>query len=168
MEDHPFSGFDDCGPSAICFGVDERSLMGTCFGLCIGDELNPSCEIPDQICALPGDGVGLCLSSCDPLIQDCPDDQACYPVAESFLCAPETLSGAAGEACDFINACAAGLACVITEVVPNCSGNVGCCTAYCTLGEPMPPCLPGQTCQPWFEEGTAPPGYEQVGYCTLL
>ncbi|MEM9460515.1 MAG: hypothetical protein AAGF11_40480 [Myxococcota bacterium] len=167
MEDHPLSGFDDCGPSAICHGVDEQTLMGTCFGLCIGELVNPSCEIPDQVCVLPSDGVGLCYPSCDPLIQDCPDARACYPVAESFICAPEASPGALGEACEFLNGCAAGLFCAAAEVVPDCPGNQGCCTAFCTLGEPTLPCLPGQTCQPWYEEGVAPPGYEHVGYCAL-
>ena len=27
---------------------------------------------------------------------------------------------------------------------------------------------PMQTCEPWYDPGTAPPGFEDVGACTIL
>ena len=44
--------------------------------------------------------------------------------------------------------------------------------AVCSLGDPLGDdqcegAAGGQTCQPWYEEGAAPPGYELVGACAL-
>lgn len=166
VEEHPWSGLDDCGVSALCFWVDESTLEGTCIGLCIGeDESNAWCELPDHVCTQPSDGVGLCPPSCNPLTPDCGPGQACYPWSDAFICATAgTLS--AGEDCGFtINECAADLTCVAGEDVPGCPGGSTCCTAYCTVGDPVPSCLPGQVCEPWYD--TPPPGYEQVGSCRL-
>lgn len=163
---HPWSGEDDCDATSMCFGADDETLEGTCFGFCLGEESNPVCAQPGHVCTAGGDGIGLCFPSCDPLMQDCPDGQGCYPFADMFICAPVAMELPAGQPCEFVNVCEPGTFCANDRDVPDCMG-LGCCSPYCQVGDPMPPCLPGQECVPWFEAGQAPPGLELVGGCTV-
>jgi len=80
--------------------------------------------------------------------------------------------GAYGEPCEFINACDVGLICLGAAAVPDCVGSSSCCTEICDLssreGDAQCTGAPqGQTCQAWYEEDQAPPGYEDVGACAL-
>ncbi|MCA9707194.1 MAG: hypothetical protein KDK70_15180 [Myxococcales bacterium] len=161
------SGFDDCVVGAVCFDVDPDTLQGTCRGLCTGSEDAPGCAQPNQVCLLPGSGFGLCLPLCDPLPQDCRPGEGCYASSEVFVCVPVDQPGQAGEACESLNACDAGLMCLDYGLTPDCPGAAGCCTAFCALDDPTPLCLPGQVCTPWYEPGQAPPSYELIGICAL-
>jgi hypothetical protein len=107
---------------------------------------------------------------CSPLEQDCPVGQGCYPnpAGALFYCAPDESAamGAPGAPCTLFNGCDPGTFCALGGVVPGCAGP--CCSPFCYLNEP-PSCMPGQVCVPWYEEGTAPPGYEHfenVGACS--
>jgi hypothetical protein len=146
--------------------------------MCTGDEANPICEDPDTSCAIANDGaIVLCLPNCDPILQDCPEGQACYPINEGWSCAPDASGemGVYGDPCEFINVCDPGFICLDASTVPMgeaCMGAAGCCTGVCDLADPMGDAqcegaAGGQTCQPWYEEGQAPPGYEDVGACAL-
>ena len=116
--------------------------------------------------------LALCLPGCDPLVQDCQPGEGCFPVGDTFVCAPDSSGdqGAYGDGCEFINVCDPGLYCAFPELVPDCVGASGCCTPFCDLtdaGFVCPGAGDGQECISFFEEGQAPPGLEDVGVCAL-
>jgi len=171
VEESGVSGIDDCDIHSMCWYVDPDTLMGECVAFCVGDEANPSCEDPNSYCALSGEGVLiLCLPTCHPLEEPCPPDEVCVPGWGSELFCVFDASGdagAAGDPCEFVNACNPGLFCASVDYVPDCEGNIGCCTPFCDLlaADPCPGAVPEVECIPWFEEGQAPPGYETLGVC---
>jgi hypothetical protein len=174
VEGSGVSGIDDCDVSSMCWDVDPETNMGTCIAFCSGSEANPVCEDPSTTCAIANEGVLiLCLPNCDPLLQDCIEGQACYPIDDDFACAPDASAemGVFGNACEFINACDPGLFCANPDAVPNCAGG-GCCSTFCDLSDPdgsaaCPGAAGGQECVAWYEEGQVPPGYENVGACAI-
>jgi hypothetical protein len=177
VEGSPYSGIDDCEHGAMCWNVDPDTLEGFCAPLCTGDESNPYCDEPNWVCNIPADGYVICKFWCDPIEQNCPEGQACYPILEEWGCASDASgdTGAYGESCRFINVCDPGLICLVASTVPPgqpCDGATGCCTEVCDLDDPLGDqqcagAAEGQTCQPWYDEGAAPTGYEDVGVCTL-
>ncbi len=175
VEGSDISGIDDCEIASQCWDVDPKTNVGTCVAMCTGDQANPICEDPDTSCTIANDGaIVLCLPACDPILQDCPEGQACYPVQEDWICAPDESGemGVYGDPCEFINVCDPGLICLGAAATPNCQGSAGCCTEVCDLADPAgdAQCTgspEGQTCQAWYEEGAAPPGFEDLGACAL-
>ncbi len=177
VEGSPLSGIDDCGFGDLCWDVDPETLQGHCVPFCTGDENNPHCDEPGWFCDLSESGDGLCAFRCDPIAQDCPPGQACYPVQDDWDCGPDASGegGAYGDPCEFINVCDPGLACLDTDVMPPglpCEGASGCCSEVCDLSDPAGDMqcagvAEGQICQPWYDGGGAPPGHENVGACVL-
>lgn len=173
VEGSGVSGIDTCDVSSMCWDVDPETNEGTCVAFCTGSENAPVCDDPTTSCSIANEGVLiLCLPTCDPILQDCADGQACYPIDDSFVCAPDASGedqGADNDPCEFINACDPGNICVNPDIVDGCpAGSAGCCQAVCDLSEAMPAgCTGSETCEPWFEEGNVPPGYEDVGVCAL-
>lgn len=164
------SGVDDCDRGAICWHVDPTTLEGICEALCTGSPTEPTCEDPSSVCGfVTGGFVATCLRTCDPLVIDCPADQTCAHDLQEFVCTPDASgpSGEAGDPCEHATHCDPGLACIPPELVPECVDPVGCCSQYCSVDDPAPPCLVGQVCALYFEEGTAPPGYESLGVCIV-
>lgn len=164
------SGVDSCALGSMCWDVDEDTDIGVCISMCEGSADMPTCPDPSTSCTIANDGVlNLCLPGCDPLMQDCPVGQACYPVDDAFVCAPDASgedAGMPGDPCAFINACDPGNACITPDAVgPGCFGG-GCCSQFCNLTAPV--CtLPGHECLPWFDDGAAPPQYVDVGICSV-
>jgi hypothetical protein len=115
-----------------------------------------------------GGDFALCVTSCDPLLQDCLDGRACYWVANGFSCRFPTGEAGVGEPCESSTGCVDGSLCTIAEELPSCAGS-GCCAPHCDLraADPCPALLPGSTCVEFFDQGTAPPGLEHVGHCGL-
>jgi hypothetical protein len=174
VEGNGVSGVDSCDLAAMCWDVDGETNMGICVGFCEGTEDAPFCSNPDEGCSITNDGVLiLCLAYCDPLLQDCAEGSACYPEENGFFCSPDASGpdlGAIGDPCEYINVCDPGGWCANAESVPGCAGAIGCCSGYCDITDPMASdtCLPdGTECVSWYEEGTAPPGYEDVGVCVI-
>ncbi len=175
VEGNGVSGVDNCDIASMCWDVDPETNMGTCVAFCTGSEANPVCDDPNTTCSIANEGVLiLCLPNCDPLLQDCADGQACYPINEFFVCAPDASGemGLYGDPCEYLNVCDPGLFCANANVVPGCAGSLGCCSEFCDLDDPNPnsQCMGaggGQECTPWYEEGQAPPGYENVGACAI-
>jgi hypothetical protein len=162
------SGIDDCELHSMCWNVDPETDMGTCVAFCVGSENNPTCLDPNSRCVFGSDGVlMLCIPMCHPLEQDCLVGEVCVG-GDEFSCEPDASgeSGVPGDPCEYLNVCDPGLACVASESVPDCASPVGCCSAFCPIGDGSP-CLPGQACLPWFEAGQAPRGYADVGICML-
>ena len=170
VEGSGVSGIDTCELHAMCWDVDPDTLEGTCVAMCIGDESSPSCEDPEATCTITSEGVlNLCIPSCDPLAQDCPVGDACYGLDAAFFCVADDSNGAtAGSGCDFINTCPAGTQCIPPDQFATCDAVPGCCSSFCSLDDPEPPCLDGQSCVPWFATGEAPKGSELVGICAVM
>jgi hypothetical protein len=150
-------GVDTCAIGSFCW-VDER-----CHALCSPDA-DPACP-PGQVC-VNGDGLAqICVTSCNPLMQDCPEGQECViPSSNLPVCAPD-FSGAGGEpgdVCEFSNGCDPGNQCDQHDTVPACAGS-SCCAAFCDTA--MPACPDGQSCLLFYPAGTAPAGLETLGTC---
>ncbi|MEM9457607.1 MAG: ribulose phosphate epimerase [Myxococcota bacterium] len=176
VEGSGLSGVDDCDIGAMCWGVDGETNMGTCVAMCSGDQQAPLCEDPETSCAIVNDGVlTICLPSCDPLLQTCAANEACYPVNGVFTCAPDASGpelGAFGDPCEAINMCDAGLFCAAAAAVPDCQSSAGCCSNFCDLGatDPVDDCAgasEGQDCVPAYDEGEGAPGTEDIGLCAI-
>ncbi len=170
VEGSPVSGIDSCDLGSMCFYVDAATNVGECVELCSGSEAEPSCA-DGSVCSISNNGaLNLCITSCDPLLQDCPDGQGCQPFGESFTClSTSEPPGGYGESCEFLATCEPGLFCIDAEQLPNCE-SAGCCTAFCSLdGDPSVECpeFPQTQCRPAYEEGSAPPGHESLGYCAI-
>jgi len=171
-----FSGYDNCGDNAYC--NDYTGEGGTCQGLCLflsDDWDDLACEDSE---AIPGWGCQSCFCTCerlcDPLdVEACPEGQACYGWGghPDFGCAPDVSGemGAYGDPCEFINVCDAGHYCANADAVPGCTESIGCCTLFCDVTQPntCPGAAEGQECVPWFPEGEAHPGFENLGVCIL-
>ncbi len=169
------SGIDNCDIGLMCWGVDEAGV-GICEDMCTGSSEAPICENPDDTCSIANNGaIVLCLPECDPLLQECEDGQACYPINDAFACAPDASgddNGAHGDPCEYINSCSPGNICIGAEAHTGCPAATGCCSSTCSVMDPGSDggCAdldPGQSCEAWFVEGMAPPGYEDVGVCAL-
>lgn len=169
------SGFDDCDARSMCWDVDPSTNEGTCIAFCSGSEANPVCDEAMTSCIIVNDGaLNLCLPDCNPLLQDCnAETQNCFPAPGGFACAPDVSgeNGAYGDDCAAINTCDSGLYCEEAALVPGCT-SAACCTTFCDLdeagaSEACPGAADGQSCEPWFDPGTAPPGLENLGSCVI-
>ena len=110
--------------------------------------------------------AGLCLATCDPVLQNCMQGQ-CAAVNDGFSCILSTGAAPVGSACESLGSCDPGLACIPAENTPGCEESADCCSSFCNVSaaDPDAPCLSGQTCLAWFEEGQAPEGSEHIGIC---
>lgn len=167
VEGNGTSGIDSCDIGLMCFDVDPETNEGECSALCMGDPSDPMC--PDgSYCQISNDGaLPLCIDACNPLTQDCDPGDGCYPIGELFTCAPEAEPGVYPDPCEFINVCEAGSVCLSGELIPGCT-EIGCCSPLCdiTVPDSCPDPGEGVICVPWWEMD-APPGYENVGACSL-
>lgn len=170
-------GIDDCVAGSLCLDID-NSGEASCVSYCSGSMEAPECPKTDQRCSfLFEPTVPLCFSSCDPLIQNCGASETCVPNiaalgAEYFVCMPrvfEEVPGQYGDACAALSGCDPSFLCIFAENVPGCMTDY-CCSTYCELDDPgtcaaFDPLL---ACVPWFGEGQATPGYENVGICGIM
>lgn len=168
------SGIDSCDKGVMCWEVDPDTMMGTCTAMCTGSPDAPMCSLGGT-CFVSNDGVlNLCLPLCDPLAQDCPGTGLCIPNPKNnaeFTCVLDASGeeGQAFDACEYINVCDKGLLCANPMLGTECDpAAIGCCLPFCPLDE-VPANCPGanQECIAWFDMGTAPPGYENVGFCGI-
>jgi hypothetical protein len=173
------SGIDDCERGAMCWNIAPDTDQGYCIPLCVNTREDPLCDDPQRTCQIASDAfVWVCSPICNPIAQGCPRGQACYPIfSYDWHCAPDASGGggAYGWPCEFPNVCDPGLVCLDVSYVPPglpCEGAGNCCTEVCDLADPLGDlqcagAAEGQTCQPWYEEGEAPPEYEAVGVCAM-
>jgi len=169
-------GNDSCELGAMCWDVDAEN-NGTCVALCTGSAENGVCADPEKTCAAFNEGtLPLCLDRCDPLMNDCPNNEICIanPAGTGFLCVLDAgEEGQLHDPCNFPNDCDPGLLCAESTSAEECDQNLpGCCEPYCDLTVPDPdsqcPGI-GQQCTPYVELSMLPalPGDEDVGYCSL-
>ena len=168
------SGPPDTGTSGDPCFVQEDCAMGLycaddseCHEYCDVND-GSACSDPAQSCdpwfpmgmAPPGlEDLGSCGGAlppppsgfdCDPLLQDCPAGESCYPDVMGFTC--DTVGMAqAGDACGA--GCGLALLC-----------DAGICREICYT--PSPACSdPAFACVDFYAPGNAPPGLENVGFC---
>lgn len=165
------SGLDDCDIGSMCWFLDAEN-KGTCVEMCTGTPDAQMCS-GDKVCDESNEGVIIvCLDTCDPLAQSCPDEQICFfDGVDTFICDFDASGeeGQYGDPCAFINVCDYGLFCANQAAVPDCASADGCCSEFCNLMEPNT-CsgAPMQECVPWYEEGVEPPpGQENIGACAI-
>jgi len=170
-------GIDDCVAGSICLDID-NSGEASCVAYCSGSMDAPVCPEAESRCSfLFEPTVPLCFPSCDPLIQNCGASETCVPNiaalgAEFFVCMPrvfDEIPGQYGDTCAALSNCEPSFLCIFAENVPGCA-NEYCCSAYCELDDPgtcaaFDPLL---VCVPWFGDGQATPGYENVGICGIM
>lgn len=167
--DGKYTGIDNCDVGLICLLTDDEGLGGACVEFCDGSD---QCPKTGAKCVVYNDGsLPICLVDCDPLIQDCPEGQACYNSAgENFVCFKESAmpgEGAPGDECSYINQCQKGSFCANPASLSMCGAQTGCCTPYCPVDGGPDPCNMGEECVAFFVEGMAPPSYENVGICAI-
>jgi hypothetical protein len=163
---------DDCDEGLFCMTKTSGSTgEGVCLAFC--DVATQDCSedgLPDAACVSFNDGVlPLCQDDCDPLLQDCDGELGCYGVGtQGFVCSLPGYDdglGNDGDMCYTIQSCKPGLQCTATEVLDGCAAS-RCCSPFCDLTE-ADPCAAPEACVAYFEAGTAPPGYENVGLCVI-
>ena len=168
FEGSPGQGLDDCAEGSVCLGVDVDEFPGTCIAFCEGSGTRPECADLGSECYTQADGlIAFCLPRCDPTAPVCPGDMACYPVQSDWFGCAFDVSGAMGvpgDPCSGLGTCDPGAVCMSAAAVPGCMDELGCCSSVCDLGDPTPPCLPGQSCVPFFEDDP-PAEYAHVGLC---
>jgi hypothetical protein len=162
------TGIDDCGLGVMCWDISAEN-QGICVALCTGTEASPICPAKFY-CAISGP-LNLCLPTCDPLLQDCPNDELCIPTSDKFICVLDASGemGALNDPCEFANACDKGLVCLNTASASAACQQAfqGCCQPFCNF--PDSPCPnPDQECLQWFDPMMEfPPEYEHVGVCAI-
>lgn len=168
VEGSGVSGVDSCEKGAMCWDVDVDTGLGHCIALCTGTPEAPVCDAGFE-CAIANDVLNLCLPVCDPLAQDCVGDDVCIPNVDKFVCVLDA-SGDEGQTfdpCEYGNACDPGLLCLDPSAASECDAAAGgCCLPFCDLTAPDCPGV-GQDCEAFYTQGTAPPGYEAIGFCAL-
>ena len=170
------SGVDDCRKGAFCWDIDENPDI--CVELAGGSEAAPTCTNEadfDAVCV--GEVFCLCLPRCDPLVQDCQGDDLCIPINDTFVCVLDASGADTGKAldpCEFANACDKGLLCLQPSASSKCDANAGgCCMPFCDLADQAAAdagckaIADDTSCVSLYEEGMAPPDFENVGICVL-
>jgi hypothetical protein len=164
-------GVDDCDLGLMCWDVDVEK-NGICFELCGGAPDMPICKALKTTCGVFAEGtLALCFPWCDPLAQDCSPWEVCVGSQFSgFFCLPDASfdEGQLHDSCISLNECDAGLMCVESASAVECDPmQESCCEPFCdiTLPETCPGA--GQVCNAYFDEGTAPVGCENIGYCRV-
>ena len=171
MTEAGLSGIDNCEAGAMCWDVDAKN-MGTCFALCKGTSMAPTCD-EGFSCSYASESVlNLCLPECDPLVQDCAGDKLCVPNHVTFVCVPDASGdmGKTNDPCEFVDACDKGLVCLnASSATSACLIDAGgCCQPVCDLTA-METCPNfDQECVQWFDPlMPIPPGLEDVGVCAI-
>lgn len=130
----------------------------------------------DAVCAFWVPGIShVCLTTCDPQVQDCNVGQSCLSEwsggAAEWVCKAEysAKAGQAFDPCFAGNTCDPGLLCWDPTMAIECTDlESGCCLPLCSLSDPQ--CTgQGAECTPFYDllEGQAPPEFADVGLCVL-
>lgn len=166
---------DDCDKGLFCMTKTSGDTgEGVCLAFC---DINnaASCQdagLPDADCIAFNDGIlPLCQDDCDPLAQDCTPPQGCYPVgSQGFVCTLPGYDDGKGnddDDCYTIQSCKPGLLCANGDGQNGCGADA-CCTPFCDLSGDGSECGDAmEECVAYYEEGMAPPGYEDVGICFI-
>jgi hypothetical protein len=125
-----------------------------------GETSEPPQPMPDEPPPPP-------RADCDPLVQDCPDGEACTLSDRDFVCIPVAVDGATGDPCFVASECGPGLLCVADVALAECDGGK-CCTPLCDTGDPGVECPgAGEGCTALFTGPDVPLAIQSYGACTL-
>lgn len=150
----PASRTDDCDADSFCWALAGDAL--SCHAFC-DPQLEPSsCMYGSCLHALAPEAapLSLCVSDCDPLLQNCPAGAGCYRVAmHEFICLPLLGDAGPGEPCEQVQDCAPGNHCMEAEALANCPADK-CCAPFCDAWDPNCEAVPGTQCailepDPW-------------------
>lgn len=103
---------------------------------------------------------------CDPLAQDCPAGEACTIGDHEFFCVPVAVEGGAGDPCEAVSECSAGLACLTGLVLADCD-TLKCCTPMCDVTDAGADCPTGEACVAVFSGPEVPVDLQDYGVCKL-
>lgn len=166
----PLAGFDDCALGAICWGVDDQN-QGFCVGQCSGSERDRACP-DDYYCVINAElYLALCFRTCDPVADNCPDGEKCFPAHDAFYCNANLGLGDVdvNESCEALGDCAKGLTCIDSSAASSaCDPQIaGCCQPYCHVPDGACP-NPDQQCLPYYDPGLqVPDAAKDVGICSI-
>lgn len=162
--------WDTCAPGAVCVSIDEDTKQGVCAPQCMLVD-TPACDpCVTYGRRLDDDQVYFCPPTCDPLASTCASNEVCVANGKTaFICVKDASNegGAIYEPCEYVNGCDTGLACMAYDSSPLCDPNENyCCLPLCDLDAPV--CPDGLPCEPWYPQGEAPDGLEDVGVCAVV
>jgi hypothetical protein len=166
---NPLSPDDDCDETSVCWDVDPDTGEGTCRALCTGTELDHECAA-GTACLLAERFFNVCVPACNPLSPRCPAGQACFGVSDGFACVDEATELVIGN-CVANGSCPPSFVCRHASELADCQQN-SCCTPVCNLDDPdasadCPGFDAGDLCTPYYDDGQAPTGQQNVGLCAL-
>ncbi len=166
------SGMDSCIEGAMCWDYWNDEGVGTCIAQCTGSVEAPICP-NNSPCTIGQRGIpNLCLSVCDPLLQNCEGAGLCIPTGDNWVCVVDAggEQGQANDPCEFANVCDPGLVCLDpTTVGAGCDPAAGgCCTPFCAFPDGACP-NPDQSCTQWFDPAMLPENDPQldIGFCAV-
>lgn len=166
-------GTDNCAIGSMCWYVDGGGV-GVCVSLCGGDPNSPKCN-EGTLCVVGGEFINLCIEECNPLVYTCSQaGSLCVSYYLSgFICFPDSwpVPKPKYSPCEEDEQCDFGNGCFNVLTSPQCDqGASGCCMPFCDMDQPGNLCSveDGEKCAPYFEEGVAPEGYENLGVCSAL
>ncbi len=165
------TGIDSCAFGSMCWNTNAEGI-GSCVALCTGTAEAPICP-NNAPCTIANDGtLNLCLSTCDPLLQNCPGEDLCIPNGDNFVCILDAggEEGQANDPCEFANVCDPGLTCLQPATAgAGCDAAAGgCCTPFCEFPDGACP-NPDQSCVQWFDPMMLPENDPQldIGVCAV-
>jgi hypothetical protein len=160
----PDDGTDSCDVHGYCW-VPGEGTTGTCVEFCKNSPDDPECS-DGTVCYFRGGQSGwptYCVTTCDPFTQECAEGLGCtWWSYFAFICQPAGDS-VAGDPCRFDGDCQPGTICTDGDYLLDCE--LACCTPFCDLT--APDCAPDLECIAYFDEGSAPEGFESLGLCIL-
>jgi hypothetical protein len=128
---------DDCARGLFCARSDGEKASdgpGVCIAFCGVDYSCAGLGIEDPECFIPGEGqLIVCRGDCDPFAPLCSPGFGCYqPWWGQFMCIETKLDGPGtdGAACERVQGCEPGLACVLGTLLADCAEE-HCCTPIC-------------------------------------
>jgi len=158
------SGLDNCAAGLVCSNVAPNGT-GWCVQICDGAIPLPPCP-EGQLCTKGfGDYHYKCLSTCDPLAQNCIEGELCASGSAGYVCAPDA-SGTEGQiydTCTAANACDRGFMCAPPDAAPGCTAGPaqGCCLPFCEVGGL---CVDGLECI-GLHDPEVQPELDAIGLC---
>lgn len=169
------TGVDDCDYGLACWNIDPETSEGVCMAWCTGSADAATCPDAGDTCVFWVPGFAhICLSLCDPLLQDCDGPESCLPnwakQGEEWVCSLDYSfdEGQEFDPCEYSNACDPGMICTDPKSAIECDpGAIGCCISVCDTSAPNSCEGQGAECQGFYGEEPAPPNYANVGLCSL-
>ncbi len=160
----PDDGQDGCPDGTACAPAIDQGVTGLCLPLCSDDDDCGDGECVTDLVIF----AAVCAAPCDPLSSDCEGaNLVCRPEGSDWVCRHTGAIDVGGpkDECDGLTGrgCAAGHACALGSVVPEC-GTTFCCTPLCDLSG-VDDCAGAASCVGYSDMPL--PGLEDLGLCIV-